>query len=112
MSVIGLPLIVLASLLVLWAQRTSGSLRRKKEPLTYDDFKKGPYAFSRRPTNLGLFVLVVGLGFMLNSLPVVAVTAVAMLITHYVFLTREERMLEKNYGEMYVKYKKSVRPWI
>jgi protein-S-isoprenylcysteine O-methyltransferase Ste14 len=111
-SPLGLLVLFLSSLLILWAQRTSSYIRTKKEPMTAVDFRRGPYRFSRRPTNLGLIALVIGFGIMINSIFVIMATFLAIIITHYVFLHKEERKLEENYGELYTEYKKDVRPWL
>src|SRR3990167_9984493 len=56
----GLVFVIAGSILVIWAQRSAGHLRRKKEEVHHTDFKKGPYFFIRTPTQLGLSFLVFG----------------------------------------------------
>src|SRR3989338_51945 len=64
---LGLTLIFLSPLLILWAQYTSHQLRAKKDPLCQDDFCRGPYRFSKNPTHLGLALMILGFGVLVNS---------------------------------------------
>jgi protein-S-isoprenylcysteine O-methyltransferase Ste14 len=109
---LGLTLMMLAPLLILWAQRTSSKLRFKKEKLTADDFKRGPYAFTRGPTHLGLGLLILGFGVLSNSLMVIAASIISYFISKYIFLKEQERLLAENYGDEYLKYQQEVDPWL
>jgi len=104
---IGIALIFLASLLILWAQRTSRNL--KKENLTKETFCKGPYSFTRSPTHWGLFFLTLGFGLIVNAIFIVISTIISFAITKFIYLKKEETILEKKYGAPYIEYKKSVK---
>jgi len=107
----GVALMILGPLLILWAQRTSGKLRLKKETLTKEDFKKGPYAFTRGPTHLGLTLLVMGFGVVSNSLLIIAIGILSYFVSKRIFLKEEEELLAKNYGEEYLRYQQEVNSW-
>jgi protein-S-isoprenylcysteine O-methyltransferase Ste14 len=104
---IGLLFLLLATLLVYWAQKTSRNL--KKETLTKETFSKGPYAFTRNPTHWGLFLLTLGFGLTINALFIVLASVISFLVTKTVFLKKEEKILERKYGEPYRAYKKAVK---
>ena len=104
---IGVSLIFLASLFILWAQKTSRNL--KKENLTKESFYKGPYCFTRSPTHLGLFLLMLGFGIMNSSTLIVIFSIFSFIITRLVYLQKEEKILEKKYGAPYIEYKKLVQ---
>jgi protein-S-isoprenylcysteine O-methyltransferase Ste14 len=108
MAPIGFVLLVLASLLILWAQRTSRDLR-KIENITKQSFCRGPYCYTRSPTHWGLFVLMLGFGFIVNALFVILFTLISLVVTKLVFLKKEEAILVDKYGASYVEYKKSVK---
>ncbi len=112
---IGLPagalLLFGAPLLILWAQRTSASFRGKKTKCTKEDFMRGPYSFSRKPTHVGLFFMTLGFGLIVNSISLIAATVVAFFITSHYFLERGEKILEASYGDDYREYKRHVRSW-
>ncbi|KKQ35900.1 MAG: Isoprenylcysteine carboxyl methyltransferase [Candidatus Nomurabacteria bacterium GW2011_GWB1_37_5] len=109
---IGLTLIVIGPLLILWAQRTSLAIRNKMEKLTRDDFKHGPYSITRHPTYLGVIFMVLGFGFLVNSIVIIAASIIAALFTKFYYIKREELLLEKNYGDDYIEYKKNTSSWL
>jgi protein-S-isoprenylcysteine O-methyltransferase Ste14 len=104
---IGVALIFLATLLIFWAQKTSRNL--KKENLTKEAFLQGPYRFTRGPTHWGLFLLMLGFGFITGALFIIVFAIIAFIFTKLVYLKREEEILEKKYGTPYLEYKKMVR---
>jgi len=106
-SSFGAIFIIIGSLLIYWAQKTSRNL--KKEEITKDTFYKGPYRFSRSPTHWGLFFLMAGFGIMVNAFFVILFALLAFFISKLVFLRKEEVILVKKYGEPYLEYKKRVK---
>ncbi len=110
---IGFILMFIGPVLILWAQYTSHRLAVKQileEIKTHaHDFTCGPYAFTRSPTHLGLFIMIIGLGFLFNSISIVVTTVLAFVLTKIFFLSKEESLLEEKYGEEYGEYKKRVR---
>ncbi len=104
---IGLIILVLASILILWAQRTSRNLG--KGSINKDTFMKGPYAFTRSPTHWGLFFLVFGFGVVLNAIYLIIFSIISQIITKTFFLRKEEALLEDKYGIAYSEYKNSVK---
>ncbi len=104
---IGLILIVLASLLILWAQRTSSQL--KVDQVSYKSFHKGPYRFSRIPTQLGLSILMLGFGILTNAVFIIFFTIISFIIAKFFFSRKASSILADKYGAPYLKYKKLVR---
>ncbi len=98
---------ILGTILVLWAQKSSKTF--DKNNITKNSFCNGPYRFTRNPTHWGLFFLIVGFSFIMNSLFIFFFTIVSFVITKSFFLKRQERVLEHKYGAPYMEYKKSVR---
>ncbi len=111
---VGVTLIVLGSLLIYWAQKTTNCTKKEEleKGIVIRDFARGPYKYSRNPTHIGLTVMALGFGFTINSVFSVAFVIVAFLITKVVFIKKEEAILEKRYGEDYCNYKKKVCTWI
>jgi protein-S-isoprenylcysteine O-methyltransferase Ste14 len=106
---IGLVFLFVAPALILWAQVTSSRFRHERKEGTALNFSKGPYFFSRSPTHLGLDILVIGFGLILNSFFIVAFSIVSFFVTRLFFVKKQERLLEQKYGNQYVAYRKSVR---
>lgn len=73
---------------------------------------KGPYAFSRNPIYLSMVALVLGIGLWADSLWFVGLGVVIVVLLNWGVITREERYLERKFGEPYVTYKECVRRWL
>ncbi|MEK7585683.1 MAG: isoprenylcysteine carboxylmethyltransferase family protein [Patescibacteria group bacterium] len=111
---VGAGMIILGSIIIYWAQSTTNCTLREVEKgiCPIREFARGPYKYSRNPTHIGLFIMTLGLAFILNSLFSIILVVVAFLITKLVFVKKEECLLEEKYGDIYCDYKKKVRTWI
>lgn len=67
----------------------------------------GIYRYSRNPAFLGFDFMYVGMLLMYFNLPMLAVSAFAIIMLHLQIL-QEERYLTENYGESYREYRKHV----
>lgn len=113
-SWIGIPLVALAMALFLAATR---EFRRAGTPVpgnrpTTAIVDSGPYRFSRNPIYVAFSILVLGIACWLNSLWLVATLAVVVLLMNAVVIPREERYLERRFGDTYLEYKSRVRRWL
>lgn len=103
----GVVLLILGSILILWAQYTSRNL--KKENISKETFCHGPYCYTRGPTNLGLLFLILGFGIIVNAFFVVFLAFISFILGKFVFLDKQEKLLAEKYGDPYLEYKKSVK---
>lgn len=72
----------------------------------------GPYRFSRNPLYLGGNVFMfLGAALLFGSVTAVIVTALHLPLMD-LFIRREEKQLEREFGEAFVNYKKRTRRWI
>ena len=104
----GFIFLLLATLIVLWAQKSSRDLL-KKENVTKEHFCRGPYCYTRTPTQWGLLFLALGLGFILNAFFVIVFSLFSFIITKITLVKKQEKFLEEKYGTPYMEYKKTVR---
>ncbi len=110
---VGLLFILLAPFLIAWAQSSSISFKeRQKDSIEMKDFCLGPYKYTRHPTYLGVTLLLLGFGLILNSAFVVLGTLLGFVITYFYFRPKEEKLLEDRYGQAYRDYKKKVISWL
>ncbi len=72
----------------------------------------GPFAYSRNPVYLGFCFLAVGIGLSQNSLWMTLSFLPAVFVVYHTAILKEERYLEKKFGEEYRRYKAKVRRWI
>ncbi len=105
---IGFFFLIAGPLLIYWAQHTSRNLK-KGEVMSAEIFLKGPYCYTRGPTHLGIALMLIGFGMVVNAFYVVVFTLIAAIVTKFIFLDKEEEILEKKYGEPYKEYKKKVK---
>lgn len=96
-----------SSLLILWAQMSSGRL--EKEGLVKESFMKGPYKYTRMPTHWGVFILSLSFGILYEGFFAIVFILIALFLTKKYFIKKEEELLEYKYGSPYLEYKKSVK---
>ena len=72
----------------------------------------GIYAWSRNPIYLALTLIYWGLALMANAQLAVLLLAPVGLILHFGVVRREERYLERKFGDAYRDYSSRVRRWL
>jgi protein-S-isoprenylcysteine O-methyltransferase Ste14 len=109
---IGAILMGVAPLLIILSQRVRHTLYVPIEEQTCENFNVGPYRITRHPTYLGLFMLLIGCSFLINSFPMLIMTCAIIPIFSLIIIPQEEQLLEEMCGDVYRDYKKKVRMWI
>jgi len=72
----------------------------------------GPFRFSRNPLYLALTLLYFGLSVAVNSWWGIVVLVPLLIIMHRGVVLREERYLERKFGETYRRYRSKVRRYL
>ncbi|KKP99282.1 MAG: Protein-S-isoprenylcysteineO-methyltransferase [Candidatus Nomurabacteria bacterium GW2011_GWF2_36_19] len=110
---LGIVMILWGSILVYWAQSTTSQPKSEvgKERDT-NFFYRGPYKYTRNPTNLGLTMMSLGLGFLLNSLFSIIFIVITYLISRFIFIKKQDKILVERYGDVFTEYKKRVKDWL
>ncbi len=112
---IGIVVVIFGTFIVFWAENIGRqySHKRKKGEVTHiSHISRGVYSYTRNPKYVGLGILLIGLGIILNSLFVTISAFVSILIIHFFLLHKEEELLESRHGHIYHEYKKKVKRWI
>jgi protein-S-isoprenylcysteine O-methyltransferase Ste14 len=110
---LGLPLLG-AGLLFLSSLRTmrdAGTDVRPDKP-TSSLVIEGPYRFTRNPIYLGFTLFYGGITALANSLPSALLLPFVLIVMRRGVIEREERYLERIFGEEYLLYKARVRRWV
>ena len=110
----GVTLIVIAVWLSGWGvreMRRSGTSESTSIPATAL-VTTGPFRFSRNPLYISLTLCYVGIALAARSLWSLLLLPVVLVIIHRGVIHREERYLERRFGEDYVRYKARVRRWL
>jgi protein-S-isoprenylcysteine O-methyltransferase Ste14 len=72
----------------------------------------GPFRFSRNPGYLSLTVMYLGIAILADALwPIVLLPGIVILVQRTV-IEREERYLERKFGDDYLRYKLRTRRWV
>jgi protein-S-isoprenylcysteine O-methyltransferase Ste14 len=72
----------------------------------------GPYRFSRNPMYIGFALCTLGIAVLVDSAWMLLAVPIGLVLIDRLVITREERYLERKFGEEYLSYKRQVRRWI
>jgi protein-S-isoprenylcysteine O-methyltransferase Ste14 len=72
----------------------------------------GIYRFTRNPMYLGMASIQLCIGIAFGSGWIVALVPVSLLVVYAIAVRHEETYLEQKFGEVYTRYKASVRRWL
>jgi protein-S-isoprenylcysteine O-methyltransferase Ste14 len=111
-TTMAVPLLVLSTLLVLWAALTL-AVKGRGTPLplapTRQFVESGPYAFIRHPFVAGAGGQMVAIGLAFGSIPVLVYAAASLAVWYYGVRPREERALDDRFGPRVQEYRRKVR---
>jgi len=93
------------------AMRQAGTSVRSVKP-TSSLVIGGPYRYTRNPIYLGFTLFYSGITALANSLPSALLLPFVLVVMQRGVIEREERYLERIFGEEYLRYKARVRRWI
>ena len=110
----GWPVVAAATLLVIWAVVTMG--RTGEHPSVHKATRAivstGPYAYTRNPMYLSLILVYAGIVLIFNTLWPVILLPLPLLVIQYGVIHREERYLERKFGDEYARYRTKTRRWL
>ena len=95
--------------------------RFRQARTTFDAFRPGDasslvtdgvFRVSRNPMYFGFALLTLGLAILVDSAWMLLALPISLVLIDRFAITREERYLERKFGEEYLNYKRSVRRWI
>ena len=72
----------------------------------------GPFRYSRNPGYLSLVMIYTGIAILRNALWAILLLPLVLVVTQRELIEREERYLERTFGEEYLAYKRRVRRWV
>ena len=111
---VGVALVVVGAGIGLWGQRTmraAGTSVHPSEPTTAI-VTRGPFRFSRNPLYVALTLLYVGLSLAVNTWWGLIALVPLLFTLHYGVVLREERYLERKFGDTYREYRVKVRRYL
>jgi protein-S-isoprenylcysteine O-methyltransferase Ste14 len=72
----------------------------------------GPFRYTRNPGYLGLTMLYAGIAVLRNALWAILLLPLVLYVIQRQVIGREERYLERTFGDEYLAYKAQVRRWL
>ena len=111
---LGWPLIIGGAVLNGWFLKT---MRDADAPVRTDRpvprlTTEGPFRYTRNPGYLALAMIYAGIAVLRNSLWAIVLLPMVLYMIQREVIGREERYLERTFGEEYLAYKARVRRWV
>jgi protein-S-isoprenylcysteine O-methyltransferase Ste14 len=106
---VGGPVLMAGVLLAAWAVSAAGRVDIAEPDRLVT---AGPYAVSRNPIYLGWTLIGAGIPLAMNAAWPLLLLQAAVAFTHLVEIPREERHLERTFGDVYLSYKTRVPRWL
>ena len=72
----------------------------------------GPYRYTRNPLYIALTLAQVSVALWYNNLWILLLVVPSLIVITRYAIAREERYLEKLFGQQYLDYKQRVRRWL
>jgi len=112
--VLGLPLAFTGLLIGLQGYREMGRAGTNVDPYKPSTtiVEAGPYRYTRNPLYLGMTLIYTGITTRANALPAALLLPIVLAVVRYGVIDREERYLERKFGDEYRHYKARVRRWV
>lgn len=113
-DVLGLLVTIGSAALAFWAFRTMLRAGEQPDPgvPTKSIVRQGPFGRTRNPIYVSFALFDLGVALLLNNLWIILALVPLMLYVDRGIVRREERSLERQFGQEYLDYKASVRRWI
>ena len=73
---------------------------------------EGPFRYTRNPGYLAMAMIYAGIAVLRNALWAILFLPLVLIVTQREVIGREERYLERTFGEEYLAYKARVRRWV
>ena len=112
--VLGWPLVGGGMALATWFIRTmrgADTTLEVNKPVS-SLVQDGPFRYSRNPGYLSLAMIYAGIAIRRNALLAIVLLPLLVVVTQRELIEREERYLERTFGEEYLAYKRRVRRWV
>jgi protein-S-isoprenylcysteine O-methyltransferase Ste14 len=113
-SAVGALLVIAAVVLfvpAVLAFRRAGTPPEPYKPTTAI-VTSGPYRFTRNPIYVSFTLVQLGIALWAGSGWILALLVPAVVLVHYGVIAREERYLQRKFGDEYTEYRRHVRRWV
>ena len=109
-----IALVVLGVCILVWGRRTLVAGGTNVDPSLPSTavVTSGPYRISRNPLYVGLAIVYLGLTLAFDVWWGIVLLVLVLLVMHLGVIQREERYLERKFGDAYRQYRSAVRRYL
>jgi protein-S-isoprenylcysteine O-methyltransferase Ste14 len=113
-AILGAALVAGGLTMCIWAYHLFKKHKLSIKPAdeTTEIITYGPFELTRNPMYLGLTLILLGIGFLVGTLPFFFPAILFFVIMNFIYIPFEEEKISKAHGEKYHEYKKKVRRWL
>jgi protein-S-isoprenylcysteine O-methyltransferase Ste14 len=111
---LGWPLLVGGVSLMSWfffTMRRADTPIDPREPVS-NLATDGPFCYTRNPAYLSMAMIYAGISSLANAFSSILLLPAVLVVIQRGVIEREERYLERKFGQEYLRYKDQVRRWI
>lgn len=94
-----------------WTMRYAGTPTNPYKPVEHI-VTEGPFRHTRNPAYLSMTMIYAGIAALANAVWAIVLLPVALFAIQRGVIDREERYLERKFGDEYLDYRSRVRRWI
>jgi protein-S-isoprenylcysteine O-methyltransferase Ste14 len=111
---VGLLVIAVGVFLAAWAVHAFDRAKTSPKPHkpTTAIVTSGPFRFTRNPIYIAFTLVQLGIALIAASGWILALIVPALVVIRTGVIAREERYLERKFGEVYLSFKRRVRRWV
>lgn len=111
---LSVALFVISTVLCWTAARSMGRLWRLDAALNtdHDLVRSGPYRVLRHPIYTSMICLLLGTGFIVTPLPLLALSVLLFLAGTEIRVRVEDKLLESRFGDQFREYKRTVSAYL
>ncbi len=74
--------------------------------------REGVFRYTRNPMYLGFVLILIGISLLFGSLTPWIIVPIFAIMMDFIFIRVEERMLDEQFGPIWLEYKARVRRWL
>ena len=74
--------------------------------------RDGVFSKTRNPVYISMFLLLLGLGICMGNIVSVITPFLFIILSHFLFVLKEEKLMYQTFGQKYLDYKTKVKRWI
>jgi protein-S-isoprenylcysteine O-methyltransferase Ste14 len=107
----GWILLITAPVILFWGDQSRATCYHHDQPgHACKSLGAGPYAFTRHPKYVAFVLLIIGLGLILNAIPMLIIAFVLFLLFTFIVIPQEEKALMDHLSN-YEEYHQKVPMW-